>query len=166
LAHGGKPAGCRDVSTKYRIKPLALLQHLGYVDNRSQLNQPKLIKMKLLLARFMLAFMLLWLPLQGYAAQSMISCQKHHDHAQPAEIAPQESCHGQHHPESQAPTLVKANLACDDCASCHLIVQPALIVATLSLGLDTIKPAQFLSKVSFLPFFPEQPQRPPLAFFS
>jgi len=122
--------------------------------------------MKLLLARFMLSFMLLWLPLQGYAAQSMISCQKHHDHAQPAEISPQESCHGQHHPESQAQTLVKANLACDDCASCHLIVQPALIVATLSLGLDTIKPPQFLSKVSFLLFFPEQPQRPPLAFFS
>jgi hypothetical protein len=120
--------------------------------------------MKLLLARFMLAFMLLWLPLQGYAAQSMTSCQKHHNHARLAESTPQPGCHGQHHPDTQ--TLVKASLACDDCASCHLIAQPALRVTPLSLGLDTVKPPQSLSEVSFLLFFPEQPQRPPLAFFS
>lgn len=122
--------------------------------------------MKLFLARFMLAFMLLWLPLQGYAAQSMTSCQKHHNHVQLAESTPQQGCHGQHHPDSHTQTLVKASLACDDCSSCHLIAQPALIVNPLSLVLDAVKPPQSLSEVSFLLFFPEQPQRPPLAFFS
>ena len=122
--------------------------------------------MKLLLARFMLAFMLLWLPLQGYAAQSMTSCQKHHGHVQLAESSPQEGCHGQHHPDNHAQTLVKANLACDDCSSCHLISQPALIVAPLSLAFDAVKLPQPLSSVTYLLFFPEQPQRPPLAFFS
>lgn len=122
--------------------------------------------MKLLLARFLLAFMLLWLPFQGYAAQGMISCQKHHDHTKLEESAPLVSCHGEHHPDNHAQTLVKANLACDDCSSCHLIAQPALIVNPLSLLMDTAKPPQSLSKVTFLLFFPEQPQRPPLAFFS
>jgi hypothetical protein len=129
-------------------------------------SSPNLITMKLLLARFMLAFMLLWLPMQGYAAQAMPFCQKHHSHEQLAESAPQEGCHGQHNPDHHAQTLVKANLACDDCSSCHLIAQPALIVNPLSLGLDIVKPSQTLSNASFLPFFPEQPQRPPLAFFS
>jgi len=122
--------------------------------------------MKLLLARFMLAFMLLWLPMQGYAAQAMHACQKHHGHAELAMNTQQEGCHGQHNPDHPAQTLVKAKLACDDCSSCHLIAQPALIVNPLSLVIDAVKLPQPVFNVSFLPFFPEQPQRPPLAFFS
>ncbi|BCB27143.1 hypothetical protein SKTS_20290 [Sulfurimicrobium lacus] len=123
--------------------------------------------MKLILARFMLAFMLLWLPLQGYAAQSMHACPKHHAHEQLAESSPHEGCHGQNMAASHhAHPIAKANLACDDCSSCHLIVQPALIVAPLALIFDTVKLPQPISNDSFLPFFPEQPQHPPLAFFS
>lgn len=122
--------------------------------------------MKLLFARFMLAFMLLWLPFQGYAAQSMPACPKHHAHEQMAESSPHEGCHGQHLSARHITLLAKANPACDDCSSCHLIVQPALIVAPLVLVFDTVKLPHPLSDLSFPPFFPEQPQRPPLAFFS
>ena len=116
--------------------------------------------MKLLLARFMLAFMLLWLPLQGYAAQSMHACQKHHAHEQLAESSPHEGCHGQHMSPHHEHTLAKANLACDDCSSCHLMAQPALIVTPLALVFDSVKLPQPISNVSFLPILPRTAATP------
>lgn len=123
--------------------------------------------MKVLLARLLLAFMLVWLPLQGYALEAMSTCQRHHDHAAVMEDTGHEGCHGEHVAATQAPSLIKASpVACDDCASCHLITQPALIVKPLFLGIDAIRPQQPVLSVTFSLFFPEQPQRPPLAFFS
>lgn len=123
--------------------------------------------MKVLLARLLLAFMLLWLPLQGYALEAMSTCQRHHDHAAVVENSVHEGCHGEHSATAQSPSVIKANLsACDDCASCHLIAQPALIVKPLSLGIDVARAQQPAFSTAFSLFFPEQPQRPPLAFFS
>lgn len=124
--------------------------------------------MKVLLARLLLAFMLVWLPLQGYAVEAMSTCQRHHDHMamMEEESVQHEGCHGDQSPAVQSSSFIKANLNCDDCASCHLISQPALIVKPLFLGIDAVKPRQPVFSVSFSLFFPEQPQRPPLAFFS
>lgn len=122
--------------------------------------------MKLLLARFLLAFMLAWLPLQGYAVGAMSTCQGHHDHAAAMETTQHEGCHGEHGAVTHTPSFAKANLACDDCASCHLVAQPALMVSPLSLGVDAVKPRQPNFSVTFSLFFPEQPQRPPLTHFS
>lgn len=125
------------------------------------------IPMKVFLARFLLAFMLVWLPLQGYALEAMSTCQRHHDHAAVAENSAHQGCHGEHSATAQSPSFLKANLSgCDDCASCHLIAQPALIVKPLCLGIDVTRPQQPAFSVTFSLFFPEQPQRPPLAFFS
>lgn len=120
--------------------------------------------MKQILARLMLAFMLVWLPLQGYAAQSMHACQKHQAHVQQMEHAAHEACHA--HPGLHAQSHVKANLVCDDCSSCHLIAQPAMLASPLLLGIDAVKIPQPTYSVTFLLFFPEQPQRPPHAFYS
>ena len=122
--------------------------------------------MKAHLARLLLIFMLLWLPLQGYALEAMSTCQRHHDHAAMMENAGHEGCHGEHTAAAQSSSIKASPVACDDCASCHLITQPALIVKPLFLGIDAIRPQQTVFTVTFSLFFPEQPQRPPLAFFS
>lgn len=123
--------------------------------------------MKVQLARLLLSFMLVWLPLQGYAQEAMSMCQRHHDHAAVMEDAGHEGCHGGHTATAQTSSFTKASpVACDDCASCHLITQPALIVKPLFLGIDAIRPQQTVFRATFSLFFPEQPQRPPLAFFS
>lgn len=125
------------------------------------------IPMKVLLARLLLAFMLVWLPLQGYALEAMSTCQRHHDHAAVMENSAHEGCHGERSATVQPPSFIKSDLAaCDDCASCHLIAQPALVVKPLCLGIDAARPQQPPLSVTFSLFFPEQPQRPPLAFFS
>ncbi len=118
--------------------------------------------MKNALARTLLTFMLVWLPLQAYAAQVMPFCQNHHDHAAALAEPPQhEGCHGH-----DAPSVAKISLACDDCSSCHLMVQPALLFNPLLLVIHSASAPQPVSIATFSLFFPEQPQRPPLALLS
>ena len=118
--------------------------------------------MKNALARFMLAFMLVWLPLQAYAAEVMPFCQNHHGHAAAIAESPQhEACHGH-----DMPSVSKISLACDDCSSCHLMVQPALLLNPLPLVFLSASTRQPHLIASFSLFFPEQPQRPPLAILS
>jgi hypothetical protein len=123
--------------------------------------------MKIALARLLLAFMLVWLPMQGYAIEAMPFCLHQHDDGA-MQAAPDEhaGCHGQEAPPHHGKSISKTSAACDDCFSCHLIVQPALIVTPLALGGDSSRLFQRPLKDSFSLFFPEQPQRPPLAFFS
>lgn len=120
--------------------------------------------MKTFLARLLLAFMLVWLPLQGYASEVMTFCAHHHDDSAMQMAAVEHSgCHGHEAASSHDKT---SDAACDNCFSCQLIAQPALIVAPLVLGMDGSGPFQAPSKLSYTLFFPEQPQRPPLALFS
>lgn len=119
--------------------------------------------MKIALARFLLAFLLVWLPLQAYAAGSMSYCQRHHEHATApatAEPAPHMDCHAQPAADLSSQSLP----GCDDCSSCHLFAQPALAVDVLTLQIDVVRTHQAPPASSFALFFPEQPQRPPLAF--
>lgn len=147
------------------MKLLAQLMHLSYVDKHSHRYYLKM-PTKVFLARLLLGFMLVWLPLQGYAVEVMSTCQRHHDHAIATENTEHAGCHGAHDSAAQPPAFAKANLACDDCASCHLISQPALVMKPLFIGLENIQPQRFIYSVNFSAFFPEQPQRPPLTFFS
>lgn len=123
--------------------------------------------MKIFLARLLLAFMLVWLPLQGYAIETMPFClHQHEEGAMQTASGEHAGCHGQEAPPHHDKSNAKSGAACDDCFSCHLIVQPALIVVPLALGVDSNRSFQHPLKNSFSLFFPEQPQRPPLALFS
>lgn len=122
--------------------------------------------MKIALARFLLAFLLVWLPLQAYAAGSMSYCQRHHEHATTLASA-EHTVHMGCHAQAGATDLSAKSLpGCDDCSSCHLFAQPALAVAVLTLQIDVVRTHQAPSASSFSLFFPEQPQRPPLALLS
>ncbi|MBZ0105630.1 MAG: hypothetical protein K8H84_08360 [Sulfuricella denitrificans] len=120
--------------------------------------------MKICLTRLLLMFMLVWLPLQGYAGESMSFCAHQHEkETVRIDAAGHQGCH---HEQKADNSIVKTSVACDNCFSCHLIVQPALIVAPLVLGVDSNRMFQPPLKLSFTLFFPEQLQRPPLALFS
>lgn len=123
--------------------------------------------MKIFLARLLLAFMLVWLPLQGYASGTMTFCAHQHDEGAMQMAAGEHAgCHGHEATPQHDKTSAKSDAACDNCFSCQLIAQPALTVAPLALGLDSGGSFQAPSNLSFTLFFPEQPQRPPLALFS
>ncbi|MDD5242044.1 MAG: hypothetical protein PHG47_10075 [Sulfuricella sp.] len=122
--------------------------------------------MKQLLHKFILGFLLLWLPLQGFAATGMSFCR--HDHTPPP--AMQVEMHHDHHGNDcghghDAPSA-SPQTQCDDCGYCHLGGAPALLPTLF--GLNDV--AGFSFKFAFAShlslFFPEQPQRPPLASFS
>lgn len=120
--------------------------------------------MKTFLARLLLAFMLVWLPLQGYAAGAMPFCSHQHGATQSLTDV-HEGCHSQHASAHQD-TRVQHGGACDDCFSCHLIAQPALIAESLALGVENNRMFRPPSTIAFTLIFPEQPQHPPLAVFS
>ena len=123
--------------------------------------------MKIFFTRLLLAFMLVWLPLQGYASEAMSFClHQHEDTAMQMTAGEHQGCHSQKASSQHEETIAKNSAACDNCFSCHLIAQPALIVAPLALGVESSKLFQPPLKTSFSPLFPEQLQRPPLAFFS
>lgn len=123
--------------------------------------------MKIFFARLLLAFMLVWLPLQGYAGEAMSFClHQHEDTATQMVAGEHDGCHGQKTSSQHDETMADSGAACDNCFSCHLIAQPALIMAPLELGADNNRLFQHPLKLSFSPLFPEQLQRPPLAFFS
>ena len=123
--------------------------------------------MKISFTRLLLAFMLVWLPLQGYAGEAMSFClHQHEDTAMQMAAGEHEGCHGQKASAQLDETLAGNGSTCDNCFSCHLIAQPALMMAPLALGTDSSRLFQHPLKLSFSPLFPELLQRPPLAFFS
>lgn len=119
--------------------------------------------MKLVLARVMFTIMLLWLPLQGYAALSMPFCQDtHHHHAMSGtQDSDGDCCPGEEHDGHHTKALT-----CDDCSFCHLCTQGALFFNLPPVADNVTKVEPSHSTTAFKLYFPEQPQRPPLARIS
>jgi hypothetical protein len=119
--------------------------------------------MPLLLRNLILVFIMLWLPLQGFAATSMSVCQHNEQPAQQAQHDMMHAVHdvgSEHHGHDQHPA--KGDLSCDNCAMCHMC--GAMGIPAVSAALN-IKPASLINTPALTRFsqvYLEQPQRPPL----
>lgn len=120
--------------------------------------------MPLFLRNLILVFIMLWLPLQGFAATSMSVCQRN---MQPAQAAQHDMLHaahdagGEHHDHDHHPAT--GDLSCDNCAMCHMCGAMGIPAVTASLN---IKPASHIHTpvpARFSQVYLAQPQRPPLA---
>lgn len=130
--------------------------------------------MKHRLRTFILGFLLLWLPLQGFATVGMTCCRHSQDkHAamlamQQAQQAHQHCGHPPthdcaHHQDSTSGT---SHNPCDDCSYCHLGTAPALLYTAFTLNEEASFAFNFPLDAHFVQIFPEQLQRPPHTFFS
>ncbi|MDD5329265.1 MAG: hypothetical protein PHX38_04615 [Sulfuricella sp.] len=122
--------------------------------------------MKQRLRKLILAFLLLWLPLQGFAATGMSYCRHDHTpphaamHGQHAMAGSHVCCHDQNSSSPQHQT------SGDDCGYCSLAGAPALLPTVAGLTDDAGFSFKFDFDTHFPLIFPEQPQRPPYASFS
>ena len=128
------------------------------------------------------AFIALWLPLQGYGAVAMPFCEHgpampdssaavsahmgtHDGHQEHTGVAPHEHEADAQSASSDSSTDKHAGLGCNDCGACQLACAP-LIVSTLTYFATTGSPAYDpLPVASLISFSPEQLQRPPLPAF-
>jgi hypothetical protein len=116
--------------------------------------------------------LLLWLPVQGFAAVAMPFC----THAMTSPGAPNTAepfatpahhatDHAAHHAQTDrhAPVTVHEGLSCNDCGACHLACAPA-VPASAQLAL-VVTSETHADRDPSAPrvFVPEQPQPPPLA---
>ena len=119
-----------------------------------------------LLRKFILGFLLLWLPLQGFAATAMPFCRHNHNPQAAMQIGMHHDhqgdncCHEHGAPSSSSQTQ------CDDCGYCHLGGAPALLPTLFGFNDTAGFSFKFVFDSYLSHFFPEQPQRPPLARFS
>lgn len=121
--------------------------------------------MKQTLRNLILGFLLLWLPLQGFAAFGMTFCR--HDHTPPAVQAVMPGNHADHDcGHDQDSPSASPQTPCDNCGDCHLGGAPALLTAPAGLGHDAGFSFKFVFDMHYPLFFPEQPQRPPLSLLS
>lgn len=118
------------------------------------------------LRNFILGFLLLWLPLQGFAATGMSFCR--HDHTPPPAMQAGMQDHHEGHDCSHGQDTPSATpqTQCDDCGYCHLGGAPALPSTPAGLSDNASFSFKFAFDTHFPRFFPEQPQRPPHARFS
>jgi hypothetical protein len=111
--------------------------------------------------------MMLWLPLQGFAAVAMPFCQ----HAMQgtmagAQLDARHAAHQHHQPgamDSSQPTHSGGALfACNDCGVCHLACTPAAPSSVLRMNSDATY--AYTDRIPALPslFIPEQLHPPPL----
>jgi hypothetical protein len=100
---------------------------------------------------WLMLFLILWLPLQGFAAPLMPFCQ----HAQnDAEAMP---CHGDQGDDADtAPTA-----DCDGCSLCHLCGSPAQLVFVGWHDIPRAGAALAVFSESFSSHIPAHPRRPP-----
>lgn len=130
---------------------------------------------------FLVVFISLWLPLQGYGAVTMPFCK----HGMAAAANAAESGHSGDHSAASTGRGAAAHgahaadysghsntakdsgsaLACNNCGACHLACSPLLLSAPAVFA--AAEPAVFETKPleSFLSFSPEQLQRPPVSAF-
>jgi hypothetical protein len=108
---------------------------------------------------WLVILLVLWLPLQGYAAPMMPFCQHGHECASGMDGADGLPCcpdHQSHHDKTPAS-------GCDNCAFCHLCATPAPLAAEL-LVVATPPPARGdlpMFTESFRSHIPEYLWRPP-----
>ena len=125
--------------------------------------------MKHLMRKLLLICLMLWLPLQGYAAATMPFCQHNapksqgqHAQHQMSQQAQAQAQNDQDPHAGHAQHQGKNNTACDNCSLCHMCGAMALPSFAAQVP---VKPTQFFnisSQASFSPLFLAQPQRPPL----
>lgn len=118
---------------------------------------------------WLILFLILWLPLQGFAVPLMPYCQHGHrqETAQPVWVdshcqQPVEACCPHGTTQSVAPAQGATHgQDCDGCSLCHLATGSALLTAYLPLAgvtssVDLPRYARF-----YRSYIPQQPQRPP-----
>lgn len=110
--------------------------------------------------RLIALLLMLWFPLQGWAAAAMPLCMHGSAQLEAAAAVADGGEHCQHHTaETPAET---AAAQCDHCAACHLAHTPALSPQPLLMGFDAPVQRAESGLVFYYLIFPEQPQRPPL----
>ena len=119
----------------------------------------------------LVAVMILWLPLQGYAALAMPFC-RHGLHASASEHAPAQARGETHRGDTGRHHVVHValhhhgtvdSLACNDCGVCHLASSPTAPTSASTIqALCANYFAQFSPTLPPL-FVPEQHTPPPLA---
>lgn len=117
--------------------------------------------MKPLLRKLVLIFLVMWLPLQGYAAATVV-CVRHYQPApmQMPDLQNQHAMADGHCDHGQEMPAATSQAPCDDCGSCHVIA-PALLPAIIGLNHEAGFSFAFPFNMHFSLIFPEQPQRPP-----
>ncbi len=122
--------------------------------------------MKHCLRNLILGFLLLWLPLQGFAAAGMSFCR--HDHTPPPAMQDRMQDHHAGHDcgHDQDTPSATSQMQCDDCGYCHMGGAPALLPTSAGLSDNASFSFKFAFDTHFPQLFPEQPQRPPYARFS
>ena len=148
---------------------------------------PILARMRVCWKTFLVIFLSLWLPMQGYGAVAMPFCDhgmagsgtghdapqsgEHHDrhsgHGQTAHASALSHAAGSAHASPGHDSASGANgLSCNNCGACHLACAPAISgVAVMSpiIGNFVLKSAPADSPYLY---FPEQLQRPPRSALS
>lgn len=118
---------------------------------------------------FVLSVLILWLPVQGFAAVAMPFCQHALGHSGVVQTNGAHSDHQHHnHSHDKAPgnpdqsDSLPIGLSCNDCGSCHLACSPVLacvVIAVISSCGHIYNP---LLPASDSLFIPEQLKPPPL----
>jgi hypothetical protein len=134
------------------------------IQSHKKINTQKIMKPRL--RNLILGFLLLWLPLQGFAAVEMSFCR--HDHTPPPAMQAGMQDHQDSHDcgHDQNTPSATAQTQCDNCGYCHLGGAPALLPELAGLSDNASFSFKFVFDTHFPPLFPEQPQRPPHALFS
>lgn len=114
--------------------------------------------------------MILWLPLQGFAAVAMPFCE-HAMHRAPAGMDAGANAH-QHHAVHQSHALAGdasdqhghsgTALDCKDCGACHLACTPAAPAHAPAVHLDASYAYSERAPALAPLFIPDQPHHPPL----
>ncbi len=116
--------------------------------------------------RLIAILLMLWFPVQGWAALAMPFCQHSANAAVAVELAaPMNADHCQHHVEQNDAADAKAtsSLQCDQCTTCHLAHAPILLHPPVSLPAPVLAQRAESETAYYYQIFPEQPQRPPLS---
>lgn len=119
--------------------------------------------MPLFLRNFILVFIMLWLPLQGFASASMSVCQRSEQPLSPAQHdMTQASLDGgyAHHRHDQ--DSVKSDLSCDECVMCHMCSAMGIPMVSEAFNIKPHSGIHLPPLTRFSQVYLEQPQRPPL----
>ena len=115
---------------------------------------------------------MLWLPIQGFAAVAMPFCDHALAHSNGAQMNGVHHDHQHHNHNGQAPgdthhdQSSPTGLLCNDCGACHLACAPIAPCVTITFVTPSGHTFGFLPAAFPSPFIPEQLERPPLSAIS